>query len=60
VQDESVSVIKAGPNLSELVRDLQPFCDAGMVADIGLIDGTCTTGVLIGASSSALILDHWD
>jgi len=53
-------VIKAGPDLSKLVQQLQPFRDAGMVADIVLIDGTSTTGVLIGVSSSALILDHWD
>jgi hypothetical protein len=31
-----------------------------MVVDVGLTDGTITTGVLIGVSSSALILDHWD
>jgi hypothetical protein len=60
VQNESVSVIRAGPDLSQLVRELQPYCDAGMVAEIGLADGTMTTGVLIGVSSSALILDHWD
>jgi hypothetical protein len=60
MQDDSASVIKAGTNLADLVKQLQPFCDAGMVADIDLIDGTRTTGVLIGVSSSALILDRWD
>jgi hypothetical protein len=60
VQDESATVIKVGTDLSQLVRDLQPYCDAGMVADVDLIDGTSTTGVLIGVSSSALILDRWD
>lgn len=60
VQDESATVIKAGTDLSQFVKELQPYCDAGMVADLDLIDGTRTTGVLIGVSSSALILDRWD
>jgi hypothetical protein len=60
VQDESVSAITAGPDVSQLVKELQPYRDAGMVADIGLADGTITTGILIGVSFSALVLDHWD
>jgi hypothetical protein len=60
VHDDSASVIKAGTDRSQLVQELLPFCDAGMVADIDLVDGTSTTAVLIGVSSSALILDRWD
>jgi len=56
VRDDSASVITAGTDLSRFIQELQPFCDAGMVADLDLIDGTRTTGVLIGVSSSVLIL----
>jgi hypothetical protein len=60
MHDESDSVIKAGSDLVPFIREIQAYCDAGMVADIDLIDGTSTTGVLIGVSSTALILDRWD
>jgi hypothetical protein len=53
-------VIKAESDQTLFIRELQVHCDAGMVADIALIDGTSTTGVLIGVSSTALILDRWD
>lgn len=59
VHDESATVIKAGSDLTQLVKEIPPYCDAGMVADMVLIDGTSTTGVLIGVSSTALILDGW-
>ena len=60
MHDDSASVVKAGTDLTKLVQELLPFCDAGMVADIDLVDGTSITAVLIGVSSSALILDRWD
>ena len=34
-------------------------CDVGVVADITLTDGSQCSGVLIGLSSSASILDRW-
>jgi hypothetical protein len=58
--DESETVIKVETDLLQLVREIQPFCDAGMVADIGLTDGSEVAVVLIGVSSSALIVDRWD
>jgi hypothetical protein len=58
--DDAVSVVKAGAELSGLIGQLQPFCDSGTVADITLTNGPPTTGVLLGVSSTTLILDRWD
>lgn len=32
----------------------------GYVVDLTLADGTCRSGVVIGVSSTAVILDEWD
>jgi hypothetical protein len=50
-------------DLSDVRRaraDLQLLCDRGYVADIGLVDGSEVSAVLIGLSSTSLILDRWD
>lgn len=44
----------------ELVRALQPLCDLGYICDFTLRDGTEASAVLVGISSTALILDRWD
>lgn len=43
-----------------LVQELQPLCDDEVVAEVALIDGTRRMGVLLGVSSSRLVLDRWD
>jgi hypothetical protein len=55
--DELPEVIKGTPR-SELIRQLEK--NAGMVADFHLADGSFTTGVIQGTSSSGVILDLWD
>ncbi len=44
----------------EWERELQPLCDAGMMAELKFLDGTTTSAVLVGVSSDVLIVDHWD
>ena len=60
MRDDTTDVIRASNDRSDLIRQLQLICDVGVVADITLIERPTTTGVLIGVSSTALILDHWD
>jgi hypothetical protein len=45
---------------SEFIALIQPLCDLGFVVDFVLDDGSCLSGVLLGVSSSALIVDRWD
>jgi hypothetical protein len=40
--------------------ELQRLADLGYVVDLMLQDGTVTSGVLVGVSSTGLILDRWD
>jgi hypothetical protein len=58
--DDGQLVLQTGADLSDLVRELQPLCDLGLVCDITLRDATEASAVLIGVSSTALVLDHWD
>lgn len=44
----------------DLVEQIQPLCDAGYVADLTLRDGSVRTVLLIGVSTTALIVDRWD
>jgi hypothetical protein len=60
VDEDGESIIEAGPNLATLVRELQPFCDAGCVCDFTLRDGTNASAILVGISSTSLIVDRWD
>jgi hypothetical protein len=57
-EDGRPEVIKVGTPRPELIRQLEKI--AGMVADFHVIDGSLTTGVVLGTSSSAVILDLWD
>jgi hypothetical protein len=41
-------------------RRLEEGWEVGLVANIVLLDGRNCSAVLIGISSTALILDHWD
>ena len=59
VQDETPVIIEADTT-TDLVRELQPLCDAGCACDLTLHDGTELAAVLVGVSSTALILDRWD
>jgi hypothetical protein len=53
----SRQILRAGADLQESARELQPLCDVGMACDFTLRDATCRSAVLIGASSTALIVD---
>jgi hypothetical protein len=57
-EDELPEVIKVGPPGPELICRLEKI--AGMVADFHLLDESRMTGVVLGISSSAVILDLWD
>ena len=58
--DEPPVVIEADGNLSTLMSALQPLCDLGQVCDFTLRDGTEWSAVLVGVSSTGLIVDRWD
>jgi hypothetical protein len=60
MSEDPATIIRSEGDLINLVWKLEPFCDAGSVADISTTNGLTITGVLIGVSSTALILDHWD
>jgi hypothetical protein len=61
VIEEGPQILKpAGTDPHELVRELQPLCDVGMVCDFTLRDASCRSAVLIGVSSTAVIVDGWD
>lgn len=52
--------IRSDGDNDEFRRRLERSWVVGFVADISLVDGTEVSAVLIGISSSALILDRWD
>lgn len=52
--------IKREGNSAGFRSDLERDWDPGYVADVALADGVVLSAVLIGISSSALILDRWD
>lgn len=60
MSEDGELIIEASSSRETLVRDLQPLCDAGYVCDFTLRDGTNASAVLVGVSSTRLIVDHWD
>ncbi len=53
--------IKFGGGTDVMFRSrLEQAWDVGFVANVTLMDGTEFSAVLIGVSSTALILDRWD
>jgi hypothetical protein len=58
--DEPPGVIEADGDLSALIDALQPLCDLGQVCDFTFRDGTRASAVLVGVSTTGLIVDHWD
>ncbi|HVX20665.1 MAG TPA: hypothetical protein VHB02_04895 [Acidimicrobiales bacterium] len=43
-----------------MIDKLRPYCDYAYVCDISLRDGTELSVVLVGISSTTLVLDRWD
>jgi hypothetical protein len=58
--DDEPTVIEVASDLDGARKVLVGLCDHGFVSDFELEDGSSGTYVLIGVSSSALIVDKWD
>jgi hypothetical protein len=58
--NEDATVVEVSRNPKGARSELERLCDDGLVADLILQDGTITSGVLLGISSTSLILDRWD
>lgn len=54
------TVINLLSDLDHARAMLKSCCDHGYVADLKMKDGKTITAVLIGLSSTSLILDQWD
>jgi hypothetical protein len=57
---ENEAVVEVKDNLIEARRQLEKLCDQRYVVDCVMVGSTITAGVLLGVSSTALILDQWD
>lgn len=60
MSDDAPEILVAGTDPRELVHQLQPLCDLGLVCDVTMRDATAVSAVLVGVSSTALIVDRWD
>jgi hypothetical protein len=52
-------VLVGASGLSPL-EELEAISQSGLVVDLIMIDGSTSTGVLIGLSSASLIVEGWD
>jgi hypothetical protein len=59
MDDENLD-IEVAQDVDNARERLQSFCQRGYVVDLILNDGQEQAGVLIGVSTTSLILDHWD
>jgi hypothetical protein len=60
MESECITIRSSGCDAQSFKLRLGEAWDVGMVGDVTLSDGSSCSGVLIGISSTALILDRWD
>lgn len=60
MSDDPVVLTRSEDALEEFIATIRPLCDMSMVCDITHVDGTKWSAMLIGVSSTSLILEGWD